>query len=252
MAKIISFTQFKGGCGKTTSTFNIGFALANAGSKVLLIDIDPQAHLTFFAGISENLAEEYSITEVLTDKKELPIHKLNDNISIVPSHISLEDVIQVFPSFGLEGYKRLIKPISQIAKDFDYILIDCPPSLGILTQLALISSDYAFIPSQAEGLSGNGLVKQVNNLKSFKEDNNLGFVIGGIFLTRFDSRKNLNKLIEDFVTKNLSEYALQTKIRENIALAESPLQHQDIFTYAPDSKGAEDYKLLAEEMLTKI
>jgi chromosome partitioning protein len=249
MAKIISLTQFKGGCGKTTSTFNISHYLAKQGSKVLMIDLDPQAHLTFFAGVSEVQSEEYSINEVFIDRKPLPIVKLK-NVDIVPSHLSLEFTAKALPSKGFEPYAVFKKALEEFANNYDYIIIDCPPSLGVLTELALISSDYVFVPSQAELLSGNGLNNQVRSLNEMKENNDLKFVLAGVFLTQFDARKNLHKQMQEHLMVNMPELLMKSVIRQNIALAECPATYQDIFSYAPDSNGATDYESLTNEMLT--
>ncbi|MGL4759378.1 MAG: ParA family protein [Patescibacteria group bacterium] len=251
MAITISFSQFKGGCGKTTSTFNIAHALALKNYKVLMIDLDPQAHLTFYAGIDENLAEEYSINETLIDEKSFPIHTL-DKVDIVPSHLSLEQGIKNLSALGLNAYSRLKKPLKEVKKSYDFILLDCPPSLGIITELALISSDYVVIPTQAELLSGNGLINQIESLNKLKQDNDLDYKILGVFLTRYDSRKKLNKQIEQYIKQVIPQLLLKTKVRENISIAESPATKQDIFSYAVDSNGSQDYRDLTDEIINII
>jgi chromosome partitioning protein len=251
MANILSLTQFKGGCGKTTSAFNIAHYLAKLNYKVLMIDLDPQAHLTFFAGVSESQAEEYSVNETFTDRKPLPIVKLN-SVDIVPCHISLEFTAKTLPSKGFEPYATFKKALDEVAINYDYIIIDCPPSLGILTELALISSDYVFVPSQAELLSGNGLNNQVRSLNELKTHNGLKFRLAGVFLTQYDSRKNLHKQMKGHLTANMSDLLMDAVIRENIALAECPATYQDIFSYSPDSNGAKDYEALTNEILHTI
>lgn len=249
MAKILSLTQFKGGCGKTTSAFNISHYLSRQNYKVLMIDLDPQAHLSFFAGVPENQSEEYSINETFVDRKSFPIVKLK-LVDIVPSHISLESTTKTLPAKGFEPYAIFKKAIEEVSKNYDYIVIDCPPSLGILTELALISSDYVFVPSQAELLSGNGLNNQVRSLNEMKKHNELKFLLSGVFLTQFDSRKNLHKQMQEHLKTNMPDLLMKTVIRENIALAECPATYQDIFSYSPDSNGAKDYEALTREMLT--
>lgn len=251
MAKILSLTQFKGGCGKTTSVFNIAHYLAQKGSKTLMIDLDPQAHLTFFAGIPEKKAEEYSINETLAERKSFPIVGLK-YLDIVPSHLSLEETAKSLASKGFEPYSVFQKEIGKVSDKYDYIIIDCPPSLGILTELALINSDYVFVPTQAELLSAHGLNNQIRSLNELKMHNDLKFKLAGVFLAQLDGRNNLHKEMKKHLEANIPELLMDTFIRDNIKLAESPAKYQDVFTYAPNSNGAEDYKALTEEILKKL
>lgn len=254
MTSIITFSQFKGGSLKTTSTFNVAFALAKRGYKVLAIDLDPQAHLTYYAGIDDKQVEEHSIYESLTSNEPLPILQVTTDsgtIDIVPSHISLEFAVNQLINLNL-GELRLQKAIGKVKDNYDFILIDTPPSLGILTQSALIASDFVFIPTPPEFMPTNGLSKQLESLESFKKSIDLNFEIKGVFIARYDQRKNLSKDITNAIKEQLGDLAMKTIIRENVSLAETSGMHIDIFSYAARSHGAEDYNNLTDEILQRI
>lgn len=254
MSTVITFSQFKGGSLKTTSTFNVAFALAKKGYKVLAIDLIPQAHLTYYAGIPEEQAEEHSIYETLTDLKPLQMHEVTTDTGTVDfcaSHISVEFAVNELINVSL-GELRLKKAVDKIKDNYDFVLIDTPPSLGILTQSALIASDYVFIPTPPEFMPTNGLSKQLESLDSFKRNNDLGFEIKGVFMAKFDQRKNLNKDVSKAVKEQLGDLVMESIIRENVSLAETSGLHTDIFTYSPRSHGAEDYENLTREILRRI
>lgn len=254
MTSIITFSQFKGGSLKTTSTFNVAFGLAKRGFKVLAIDLDPQAHLTYYAGVDESKVEEHSIYETLASNEPFPILQVTTDsgtIDIVPSHISLEFAVNELINVSL-GELRLQKAIEKVKNNYDFILIDTPPSLGILTQSALIASNFVFIPTPPEFMPTNGLSKQLDSLESFKKTNDLNFEIKGVFIARYDQRKNLNKDITIAIKQQLGDLAMKTMIRENVSLAETSGIHTDIFSYAARSHGAEDYNNLTDEILERI
>ncbi len=254
MTSIITFSQFKGGSLKTTSTFNVAFGLAKRGFKVLAIDLDPQAHLTYYAGVDEKKVEEHSIYETLTANQPLPILPVTTDsgtIDLAPSHISLEFAVNELINVSL-GELRLQKAIEKVKNNYDYILIDTPPSLGILTQSALIASNFVFIPTPPEFMPTNGLSKQLDSLESFRKSNDLGFEIKGVFIARYDQRKNLNKDITIAIKQQLGDLAMKAMIRENVSLAETSGMHVDIFSYAARSHGAEDYSNLTDEILERI
>ena len=251
MTEIISFTQYKGGCAKTTSTLNTGFYLASKGKKVLLVDIDPQAHLTYSLGISEDSVEDNNIYNSLVNNEKLNILNLKNydsgKVDLIPSHIDLELAYKQLYSDHVP-FKKLKKLLDSIKNNYDYILIDCPPSLNMLTQNALYASDSVLIPVQSEALSCKGLSKLISAIDDLKEAYEINLAIKGIFLTRYDSRKVLNKQMFEFIKEEYPDEILETVIRENISLAETPLAKQDIFSYAPDSNGAKDYESLVKEV----
>ncbi len=252
--RVISLTNNKGGVGKTTSTLNLGVGLANKGKRVLLIDLDPQASLTISLGLNSKDFLEASIVQVLASEKDIKncILKLKDNVYIIPSNKLLndkEDVIKNKP-LSQATLKVALEPIKSV---FDYILIDCPPSLNIFTDNGLIASNEVFIPIEAEYLALQGtsqLVDKVNEMKNvkqalFKED----LKITGVFLTKYDQRKNLNKQVKDVLEQTFKGKVFNTNINTNVALAEAPSHQKDIFSYEPTSTGARDYEALAEEVI---
>ena len=246
--RVISLTNNKGGVGKTTSTLNIGVGLANRGRRVLLIDLDPQASLTISIGINPNAHLEASIVQVLTKKRDIKecILKL-DNVYIIPSNSLLNDAE---PLISAKPYKETIlkKALDPIKDVFDYILIDCPPSLNTLTNNGLGASNEVFIPIEAEYLALQGtsqLVEKVNEIK----EGNANLKITGVFLTKYDARKNLNKQVKEVLENTFKGEVFNTNINTNVALAEAPSHQKDIFSYEPTSSGAKDYASLVEEII---
>lgn len=248
MANIISVANHKGGVGKTTSTINIGAVLASKGKKVLLIDLDAQANLTQSLKATEL---EESIYGVLTSKKKVEPYEVIENLYIIPSTIRLSGIdIELSSEAGREFILR--ECLNSIRDEFDYILIDNPPSLGLLTINAFTSSDYILIPLQAEYLALNGMTELLGVIKKVQNRLNEGLKLAGVFLTHYDHRKVLNKNIAETIKKDSKYKMLDTKIRPNIALAEAPIQGMDILRYNPKSHGAEDYTALTNEILTKF
>jgi len=237
--RIIAVVNFKGGVGKSTSVINIGAALARAGRRVLLIDLDPQFNLSQSLGYLEN---DVTIYEALTEGEELPIQRVADNLSLVPSDIRLIQAdIELVGEYKRETFlQRRLKPVSW---KFDYILIDCPPSLGLLTQNAIEASTEIFTPISAEFLALKGYKILSEALERIDRQ------IDRVFITRYDSRKILNKNVVAVLQEELGPRLYRTIIRENVSLAEAPARGQDIFSYSPGSYGAEDYQSLAQEVL---
>ena len=239
MTKVISISNFKGGVGKTTTSINIGAGLANKGKKVLLIDLDPQANLTQSLGIEDN---EYSIYDTLIKETALQPLSIYTNLDLIPSSFVLIRAEMEMSSRFKKEYV-LEKALTELKSKYDYIIIDCPPSLGTLTINAYVSSDLIFVPIEAEFLG----------FKGFKilEDaiDRLDMEIDKILITRFDSRKSLNKSIESSLRNNYKEKVFDTMIRGNISLAEAPLKGLDIFRYDNKSNGALDYQSLCNEIL---
>lgn len=242
MSKIISIANFKGGVGKTTSCVNIGAGLARAGKKVLLLDMDAQHNLSqSFLVDADDLEDVTTSYQILTGAKPIP-HEIEENLFIIPSSLDLikaetELVSQFRREYILEG---ILKPLR---KTFDFIIIDCPPSLGIITVNSFIASDLIFTPIEAEYLSLKGF-----SILSEALDN-IGLEIDQVFISKFDGRKVLNQSVKNNVLEALGEKAFKTVIRSNISLAEAPITGKSIFEYAPRSNGANDYKSLTNEIL---
>lgn len=241
MGKVISIANFKGGVGKTTSTGNIGFALNQHKKRVLMIDLDPQFNLTQSVGVSQ---ADYPIYGALRGDYPLSPVSVTEGVDIVTSSLDLiKAEIELSAEFKREEIlSRLITPIKN---KYDFILIDCPPSLGLLTINAFVASDEIYVPIEAEFLALKGYAVLNEAI------GRIGLGIDKVFITKFDGRKVLNRNVLDTIKHSLGDIAFKTVIRENIALAEAPTQGVDIFRYAPKSAGADDYRQLALEILNK-
>ncbi|GFR38177.1 sporulation initiation inhibitor protein Soj [Insulibacter thermoxylanivorax] len=251
MAKIIAITNQKGGVGKTTTTVNLGACLATLGKKVLLVDIDPQGNTT--SGIGINKADvKYCIYDVLIneiDPKEAIVDTAIDNLSIIPATIQLAGAeIELVPTISREI--RLKKSLQQIKHLYDYILIDCPPSLGILTVNSLTASDSVIIPIQCEYYALEGLSQLLNTVRLVQKHLNTSLQIEGVLLTMFDARTNLGIQVIEEVKKYFQQKVYRTIIPRNVRLSEAPSHGQAIITYDPKSKGAEVYLELAKEVVS--
>jgi chromosome partitioning protein len=246
--KTISIMNHKGGTGKTTSTINIGAGLAKKGLKVLLMDIDSQANLTEGLGIRE---AEVSVYDSIRESKKLPILHITENLDLVPSSIDLLGAeTEIVSKIGREQIiRKLLKPVRS---DYDFIIIDCPPSVGLLTVNAMVASDTILIPLQGEYFAYKGVDRLLGIVNEVRENLNDKLEIGGVFITQINPNRILTKTIVEKLTEDLQEKVFETKIRMNVALAEAQLQGQSIFDYAPDSNGAKDYEMLVDEILSKL
>ncbi len=248
MGKVISLLNHKGGVGKTTCVINIGAGLARMGRKVLLVDLDPQANLTLSLGIPR---QPITIYECMRGEAELEPYHHKDNLDVIMSTLDLSGAeLELINEAGREYILReLFEPVRE---EYDYIIIDCPPSLGLLTLNALAASDYVYIPLQTEFLALQGLakIKQVIDKVKFRLNRNLE--IGGVIGTMYDSRKILNRDVVETIKKYFGDKVFDTLIRDNVALAEAPSQRKDIFEYSPNSLGAEDYENLCKEIIQRV
>lgn len=249
LAKIIAITNQKGGVGKTTTTVNLGASLARLGKKVLLVDIDPQGNTT--SGIGINKADvAYCIYDVLIneiDPREAIVETNVENLSIIPATIQLAGAeVELVPTISREV--RLKRSLHTLRNDFDYILIDCPPSLGILTVNSLTASDSVIIPIQCEYYALEGLSQLLNSIRLVQKHLNTSLRIEGVLLTMFDARTNLGMQVIEEVKKYFQNKVYQTIIPRNVRLSEAPSHGQSIVTYDPKSKGAEVYMELAKEV----
>lgn len=243
----ISIGNQKGGVGKTTSTACIGAALALRGKRVLLIDLDAQQNLTFT--LTQNEDPETSIYDTLVKDQPLPIISIRENLDLVPASLDLARAeIDMATMMAREGILKSY--LDEQKEKYDYILMDCSPSLGIVTTNALVAADKLYIPLTTEALPLKGLTMLDDIVREVKRRVNPTLELGGVFFTRFNNRK-LNKEVISMVEKRYGEKVFQTKIRENIAIAEMPLSGQTIFEYDPKSKGAADYKTLTDEIISR-
>ncbi|MDC1865239.1 ParA family protein [Bacteroides uniformis] len=248
MTKIIAVLNHKGGVGKTTTTINLAAALQQKKKRVLLIDMDGQANLTESCGLS--IEEEQTVYGAMKGEYPLPVFELENGLSVVPSCLDLSAAeSELINEPGRELIlKGLIAKLLESRK-FDYILIDCPPSLGLLTLNALTSADFLIIPVQAQFLAMRGMAKITNVVEIVKARLNPNLNIGGIIITQFDKRKTLNKSVAELINESFYDKVFKTVIRDNVALAEAPIKGMNIFEYNKNSNGAKDYMELAKEVL---
>lgn len=244
MKRIISIVNHKGGVGKTTTVASLGVALSQLGRRVLLVDLDPQGNLTDSLSVSSTGRTLY---EALRDGKRLPLAEVRPGLSVCPSSIDLVSMDLELSGVPRREYRLqdLLSPL-----DFDYILLDCPPSLGLLTANALTASTEVFVPLTPEALPAKGLGTLLDVIQRTKEGLNPSLRLGGIIITRYQRRK-INRLVEESLRENFGDLVFKTKIRENVDISEAPLQGEDIFSYSPKSIGAEDYRSLALEIDSK-
>lgn len=247
MSKVISISNHKGGVGKTTSVVNIGAGLCNMGKNVLLIDMDPQENLTLSYGVR---GAEHTVYGALKGYHGLKPITLRENLSIIPATLDLSGAeIELSAEAGRE---YILSEVLEPIRDFyDYILIDCPPSLGLLTVNALTASDMVYLPIQAHYLAIKGLAKMNEVIDKIRKRLNRKLRIGGVFVTLYDKRKVLCRDVVETVKSYFQEKVFETKIRDNISLAEAPYTGKDIFEYNPKCYGAEDYKALCKEIIER-
>lgn len=246
LQKIITLSNYKGGVGKSTSTASIGACLALKGYKVLLIDLDGQSNLTLYFVLNLDSIET-SIFDTLINRMPLPIINVKENLDLVPSSVEMASA-EIAMSNLIAREQLLGRALSTVKKNYDFILIDCPPSLGIVTTNAFLAADEILVPMTPELLPLKGmrmLDTFVSSLKIIKPS----LKLDGVFITRFNHRK-LNKVVAGALKDKYADISYQTYIRENIALAEAAGSGKSIFEYDPSSNGAADYLALTEEILS--
>lgn len=247
MGLVISLLNHKGGVGKTTSAINIGAGLVELGKRVLLIDLDPQANLSLSLGIPR---QKSTIYEALRGESELVPYTVKENMDVITSTLDLSGAeMELINEAGREYILRELLEV--VEEDYDYVIIDCPPSLGLLTLNALTSSTYVYIPLQTEFLALQGLtkIKQIIDKVRFRLNKKLS--IGGVIATMYDHRKVLNRDVVETIRKFFGNRVFDTYIRDNVALAEAPAQRKDIFEYNKRSSGAKDYLALSKEIIER-
>ena len=245
MRQIISIVNHKGGVGKTTSVSSLGVALARMGKRVLLVDLDAQGNLT---DTLTKTPGDRSIYDSLRTLETLPVVNIREGLDLCPSSIDL-----VSMDLELADKKEREYRLSRLLRglDYDFILLDCPPSLGLLTINALTASTKVIIPLTPEALPAKGLGTLLDIIERTRETLNPGLSLGGILITRYNRRK-INRLVEETLRETFGDSVFKTKIRENVDISESPLQCKDIYSYSPDSIGAKDYESLALEVVAKF
>ncbi len=252
MGKIIALANQKGGVGKTTTAINLATSLAALNKKTLLVDADPQANASSGLGIDIR-SLEFTIYECLIDgvPVQQAIHSTEmENLFILPSHIDL--VGAEIEMLTLENRERIMeKTLRPLKNDYDFILIDCSPSLGLITVNALTASDSVIIPVQCEYFALEGISKLLNTIKIIKSKLNPSLEIEGFLLTMFDSRLRLANQVQAEVRKHFEDMVFDTVINRNVRLSEAPSHGKPVMLYDADSKGNSNYVDLAKELLKK-
>jgi len=252
MGKIIAIANQKGGVGKTTTSVNLAASLGVLEKKVLLIDADPQANASSGLGIDVESVEigTYQIIEQSNIPEEAIVKSTSPNVDIIPAHIDL--VAIEIELVDKENREYMLKQALESIKDnYDFILIDCAPSLGLLTLNALTAADSVVIPIQCEYFALEGLGKLLNTIKSVQKIHNPSLDIEGLLLTMFDSRLRLSNQVVEEVQKHFNDMVFETIIQRNIKLSEAPSFGESIINYDATSKGASNYLNLAEEIIKK-
>lgn len=251
--RIIAIANHKGGVGKTTTTINLGTALAKLKKKVLLVDVDPGAHATYGLGILAHRREK-TVYDLMKGKAPLDEIKVEialdqESLDLIPASIELAEAeVQLS---GFPGREFLLKEALNGVRSYDYVFIDCPPSLAVLTLNAMVAAKEVFIPLQTEYLAMQGLGKLLETVRIVKHRLNRDLEVTGVLATRYDKRKILNREVVNRIKEHFGDKVFNVLIRENISLAESPSHGLTIFEYFPDSYGAADYMALAKEVLDR-
>ena len=252
MGKIIALANQKGGVGKTTTTMNLGASLATLEKSVLIVDADPQANAS--SGLGVDIKEvECSLYECIVNKADVrdAIYTTDiDNLDIIPSHMDL--VGAEIEMLNMENREKIIRQLLEpIRAEYDYILIDCSPSLGLITVNALSAADSVIIPVQCEYFALEGISKLLNTIKIIKNKLNPTLEIEGFLLTMYDSRLRLANQIYDEVKRHFQELVFKTVIQRNVKLSESPSHGLPVILYDADSTGSKNHMALAKEIISK-
>jgi len=252
MPRIIAVVNQKGGVGKTTTTINLAAALTLKGKKVLLIDMDPQGNAATGLGIPR-ASREITLYDVLVDGAALSDATLETSVpglKLIPSHVDLAGAeLEIGDRAGRTTILR--DAINEVSSQYDYVLIDCPPSLNLLTVNALSASRSVLVPLQCEFFALEGLSQLLQTVEMAKSSVNPSLAIDGVMLTMYDRRNRLSSQVAEDVKKHLGRAVFDTIIPRNVRIAEAPSFGQPVTSYAPNSKGAKAYLALAEELIKK-
>jgi len=252
MGKIIAIANQKGGVGKTTTAVNLAAALGVLEKKILLIDADPQANATSGLGIDLKEIKQgtYQLLEQSVKAFDTIIKTNSPNVDLIPSHIDLvASEIELVDKKAREY--MLKKSINEIQDQYDFILVDCAPSLGLITLNALVAADAVIIPIQCEYFALEGLGKLLNTIKSVQKIHNQDLDIEGLLLTMYDTRLRLSNQVVEEVKKHFGKMVFKTIIQRNIRLSEAPSFGEDIITYDASSRGAKSYLSLGSEIIKR-
>lgn len=252
MGKIIAIANQKGGVGKTTTAVNLCAALGVLEKKVLLVDADPQANATSGLGVEVQRVESgtYQLLDESIAIEEVIIQTESPNLDLIPSHIDLvASEIELVDKNAREY--RLKKALESIRNQYDFILLDCAPSLGLITLNALVAADAVIIPIQCEYFALEGLGKLLNTIKSVQKIHNKDLDIEGLLLTMYDTRLRLSNQVVEEVKKHFGKMVFKTIIQRNIRLSEAPSYGEDIISYDASSRGAKSYLSLGNEIIKR-
>ena len=251
MGKAIAIFNQKGGVGKTTTSINLAACLAKKGKKILVLDIDPQGNTTSGLGIEKKALKKSSYDLMIEDDinaEDVILKTGVDNLDIIPANVSLSGAeVELAIIRGRE--KRLKKALNQVKEKYDFIFIDCPPSLGLLTINSLTAVDSVLIPIQCEFYALEGVAQLMNTIEIVRKNLNEKLYVQGVILSMFDGRTNLSVQVVEEVKKYFREKVYKTVIPRNVRLAEAPSYGLPIIEYDPKSKGAEAYREFADEFL---
>ena len=254
MTKVISVLNYKGGVGKSTTAYNLGVALWILGKKVLLIDTDAQCNLSALLGFDQTEGDSTFYEWMDKDDAQIPLYCLYDGLSYIPASKSLSALEGTL--YSKRSRERILAkklaPYLQATENgeclFDYVLIDCAPKEGVVNDNVMTVSDSVLIPIECSGFSLQGMQNLLLSIRDISENTNEKLDILGFLMVKYDKQTRITRQVLQYFESNYPNKVLKTKIRKNIKFDESPLAHQGIFEYAPDSNGAQDYMSLAEEL----